>query len=63
MGEVARRIILSRAPLKIGDEIVAEFGAFDFGRACHLAGEFAGDALGCDGAIQPAQNSLLVLHF
>ncbi len=35
----------TRAPLHVCDDVIAEFGAFDFGGTFHQAGEIVGDTL------------------
>jgi hypothetical protein len=48
--------------LHVGDDVVAELAALDFGAAFHLAGEIVGDALGGNGAVQAFEDEIGGFH-
>ena len=60
-----KKATVNRPPLQIrllqlhvGDDVVAELRALDFGRAFHLAGEIVGDSLGADGAVEALEDQV-----
>src|SRR5580658_8506073 len=50
--------VRATSPLHLGDERVAELGAFDLGGALHQAGEVVSHSLGPDGAVHALDDEI-----